>query len=57
MKRTTIGGLLPDRAMGNATQIGLIIVGLKFLIFPNTRTKEQMAQQSTGHSRKTNTTD
>lgn len=37
-----IASLLPDRAMGNTTQIALIIVGLKFIIFPVQTTKEQM---------------
>lgn len=38
-----IASLLPERAMGNATQISLICIGLKFLLKPVTTTKEQMA--------------
>ncbi|MCQ2552990.1 MAG: sulfite exporter TauE/SafE family protein [Clostridia bacterium] len=37
-----IASLLPDRAMGSATQISLIFVGLRFLLKPVTTTKEQM---------------
>lgn len=43
---TIIGSLvasfLPERTMGNTMQIGLILVGLRFLIKPVTTTKEQM---------------
>lgn len=41
-----IASLLPERAMGGAMQISLIILGLKFIISPVKTTKEQMAEAS-----------
>ncbi len=35
-----IASLLPDRAMSSAVQIALVVVGLKFIIFPNKNTRE-----------------
>lgn len=37
-----IASLLPDRAMGSATQIALVFVGLRFILKPVQTTKEQM---------------
>lgn len=37
-----IASLLPERAMGNATQIALIFLGLRFILKPVTVTREQM---------------
>lgn len=39
-----IASFLPDRAMGNTTQIALIFLGLRFIIKPVNNTKEQMVQ-------------
>lgn len=47
---TVVGSLvashLPERTMSGATQIGMIVIGLRFLIKPVTNTKEQMATVS-----------
>lgn len=37
-----IASLLPERAMGSATQIALVFVGLRFILKPVQTTKEQM---------------
>lgn len=37
---------LPERAMGNTTQFGLFIIGLRFLLRPVRTTKEQLAALS-----------
>lgn len=42
-----IASLLPDRAMGSAIQIALVVVGLKFLLFPNKNTREQKEDDKT----------
>lgn len=43
---SVVASLLPQRAMGNISQIGLIIIGLRFLIKPISTTKEQMLEGS-----------
>ena len=40
-----IGSFVPNRSMGSLQQIGLICVGIKFLVSPNRRTREQMAKE------------
>lgn len=37
-----VAKLLPERAMSGSTQIGLIVIGLRFLLKPVRNTKEQM---------------
>lgn len=39
-----VASYLPERTMGNTMQVALIILGLKFIIFPVNTTKEQMAE-------------
>lgn len=41
-----VGSFVPNRAMTSTTQIGLIMVGLKFLLKPVQNTKEQMNEMS-----------
>lgn len=41
-----IASLLPERAMGNTTQIALIFLGIRFIVKPVNATKEQMAAVS-----------
>ena len=41
-----IGSLVPNRSMSGMQQIGLLCVGLKFLIHPQKATKEQMKAQN-----------
>lgn len=41
-----VASFLPERTMSGATQIALIIIGLRFLIKPVTTTREQMAKVS-----------
>lgn len=41
---------LPERTMSGSTQIALILIGLKFLIFPTRNTKDRIASES-GKSR------
>ena len=41
-----IANLLPPRAMSGTMQIGLIVIGLRFLVKPVTTTKEQMTSAS-----------
>ena len=47
---TIIGSLvasyLPDRAMSSVAQMGMLVVGLRFLLKPVNNTKEQMASDS-----------
>lgn len=38
-----VASSLPERTMGSTMQIALIILGVKFILFPVTTTKEQMA--------------
>lgn len=38
-----VAKFVPEQTMGNTTQIALIILGLRFIIKPVTKTKEQMA--------------
>lgn len=37
-----VASLLPERTMGNTMQIALIIIGLRFLLKPVTKTREQL---------------
>ena len=41
-----VGSLLPEQAMSGTMQIALIIIGLRFLLKPVNKTKEQLAQSS-----------
>lgn len=41
-----IGKLVPENAMSYTMQIAMIIIGLKFIIFPVANTKEQMLNQN-----------
>ena len=41
-----IASFMSEKAMSGSMQIGMIIIGLKFLLFPTTTTKEQMNNDS-----------
>jgi len=42
-----VASLVPERAMNSTMQIAMIIIGLKFLIFPVNTPKEKLGEQST----------
>lgn len=44
-----VGSLVPNRSMGGMQQLGLLLVGLKFLIKPQKTTKEQMKNEDAKH--------